>query len=472
MAIQTGVPSDILRPGTFQTYDISQAQRGLVPVRRRVVLVGAMATGAPATALVPRQIFVSSESDALYLPGSELALMARAAIKAAAKYGTSPEIWAQPVADPGGGVKATKTFTFTGPATATGDMQIDVAGRPIIFGVLTGDIATVIAAKYKKALDALAFDLPAVASIASAVVTTTAVNAGVNGNDISAILKQAPTGVGCVIAVGVAGTGAYDITPPTDVLVDKTYHGKVIANHTVTDVTKMAAHLDLVNGYDAKKFSFGYLAETGTLSTATTLSTGANKETISIVSAEGWPSMPGELAAQMAVTIEAEEKTQRSHNGVELDLPLPPDAAVPTPAEQNTAIAAGLNILSVVNGKAVIVRAVTTKTTLNGATFLAVLDISVMRTFFYTMTQIDEGWRLAFPREDASTRTAKRVYTNTLSTLRKVEADGRIQNVEAHKGELVVEVDPNVIGRFNVAVPTSVIPPLHQIVGKNLLLLE
>src|SRR5215831_12407088 len=160
MTIQTSVPSSLLRPGTFQEFDVSAAQRGLVPIPWRVVCIGALSAGAPATVNVPRQIFATSDSDLAFNPGSELALMIRACFKAAAKYGFSPEIWAQPLADPGGGVKATKTFTFTGPATAGGNMEIQVAGRSIITAVRVGDVATAIATNFQKAASAIVSNLP------------------------------------------------------------------------------------------------------------------------------------------------------------------------------------------------------------------------------------------------------------------------------------------------------------------------
>lgn len=474
MPVTTTIPSNLLRPGTFQEFDVTSAQRGLVPIRWRAVNIGAFTTGAPAVALVPVQIFSIADSDAYFGAGSEIAIMNRASFKAAALYKTSPEIWAIPIADPGGGVKATKTFTFNGTATASGNISLLFAGRPVLVGVKVGDVQNTIATNAQKAFAAIANNLPAVFTVATNVATGTAINAGVNGNDMTASVVSSVTGVTVAVASPVAGVGAYDITTALDVLVDKTYHGKAIANHTTTDITKLGTHLDVVNAADTKRFSFAYLAETGTLSAGTTLSTAANRMDIVVVSAESCPGMPGEVAAQVATTINAEDDTALSHNNVLLDLPLPPAAAVPTNAEVETALAAGAFILGVSesSGKMRIIRAVTTKTTLSGATFLATLDICVVRTLFWLAEQIDNRWKIDFPRAKKSTRTKKRVYSSTLDVLKQAELIERIQNVDAHKGELVVDDDPVVIPRLNVSVPASVISPAHQLVGHHILILE
>lgn len=474
MPITTGIPTNLLRPGTFQEFDVTSAQRGLVPIRWRVALVGALTTGSPWTALTPVQVFSIADSDLGGGPGSEIALMVRAAFKAAALYGRSPEIWAMPIADPGGGVKATRTFTFTGTATASGNISLLFAGRSVLVGVKVGDVQNTIATNANKAFVAVQANLPAAFTVATNVVTGTAVNAGVNGNDMTSSVVSSVAGVTVATAAVVAGVGAYDITTALDVLIDKTYHGKAIANHTTTDITKLGTHLDVVNGADTKRFSFAYLAETGTLSAGTTLSTAANRMDIVVGSAESFPCMPGEIAAHLATTINAEDDTALSHNNVPLDLPLPPAASVPTIAEVETALAAGALILGVseATGKARIIRAVTTKTTIASATFLATLDICVVRTLFWLAEQVDNRWKIDFPRAKKSTRTIKRVFSSTLDVLKQAELIERIQNVDAHKGELVVETDATVVTRLNVSIPASVIPPLHQLVGHHVLFLE
>jgi len=113
------------------------------------------------------------------------------------------------IADGGGATDATKTLTFTGPATAGGTVYLYVNGELIRIGVVGGDTADDIAANVAAAITALV-DLPFTAAAASEVVTITAKNGGLVGNqdDVRINLRDSeelPAGVGLVIAVGAAG---------------------------------------------------------------------------------------------------------------------------------------------------------------------------------------------------------------------------------------------------------------------------
>ena len=92
MTIATSVPSTVRRPGTFQQLDVTSSARGLVPIQRRVALLGAKIAAGTAVVSVPIQIFSEGQADALFGAGSELALMCRGSIRAGGLYGSSPEI--------------------------------------------------------------------------------------------------------------------------------------------------------------------------------------------------------------------------------------------------------------------------------------------------------------------------------------------------------------------------------------------
>jgi len=466
-SIKTTVPSNLRRPGTFAEFDITSKARGLVPLTQRVALLGTKLTAGTQAVLTPIQCFTEADGDNYFGKGSELALMVRAALAAAAFMGSSPQIWAVAITDPGG-AKATRTLTVTGPATAAGDVVFRVAGRTLRAPVANGATAIQVAAAIRDAILAKPETLPVTAAVGSNpnehVVTATANHFGVNGNDIKVVMDSMPTGISIVVANGASGTGTYDITAALDVLVDKRYDAKAIANHTSTDVTDFKAHIDVVNDKAAKLWTMCYLAETGTLSAGTTLSAASNYKDVVVVTAEGFPNLPGEIAATYATTVESVSDPAHNFDGQELPLFVPAAADVPTNSEIETALAAGAAILSVngTNDRARIVRFVTTKTTEASVAFENLLDGSNVRSLFYTAAQVDAKVALVLKGAKKTARTKKRLKSVVLDVLRKEEELEILQNVEAHIGELQVEDDSIVPTRCNIAIPASVVPNLHQ----------
>lgn len=472
MPISTSVPSTVRRPGTFLEFDVTANARGLVPLERRVALIGAKSSTGTATVSTPVQVFSENDADKKFGQGSELALMARAAIRAAALYGKSPEIWAVPIADPAGTADI-RTLTITGPATASGNMSFTVAGKPVTVGVSNGDVQNTIAANVQKALLAL-LNIPVTPTVATNVVTLTAIDVGANGNDLVIGPITAPLGVTVAVAHPTAGSGTYDIQAALDACVDKTYDAMAFATHSTTDATKITTHLDLVGDPGARMWSMAHLAEPGTLATATTLAAAFNRKDVLVHWFRGSLNMPGEIAAAIATSVEGEDNTVLPFNGVELPLAPPPLTSVPILTEQEAAYAAGVGVVSInaQQTRAKILKLVTTMISFNSAPFYNCAAPSVIRTLFWLAHQVDAAWQIAFPRAIRDQRTDEQVWDVTYDVLKRAEDAKRIQNVDAHKGELIVERDANNTERDNVAIPASVIPPLNQLVGKMTLFLE
>lgn len=483
MTIQTSTPASLLTPGSWVEFDTTTGSRGLVPITRRAALIGVRTTGV-GTAVngVPYQIFTEAAADAYFGVGSELAIMCRAAMKAARKAGTSPEIWAVSIAE-AAGVKGTRTFTVTGPATASGDVVFRIMGRTLRAPVVNGDSANTVAASIKSTIDAMAAtgDLQGVGSVATNVATFTLTNIGVNGVDLFVEVVSVPSGVGVTAAVGVTGTGAAVIQPALDALVDKHYHAIVIANHTSTDVTSIAGYTTSRSAPGVKKWSFGFIPVTSTLSAATTLATAANSEYCVIPCFEASPVMPGELAAMTAVMRLAVDDPSLTFSGTEMpaDLYACPAASVFTPGaggEVESALAGGVTPFSVTdNGRVYCVRLITTRTTVNSAPYTLLRDFGVPYTLVYVGVQHDilAASFFADPankKMDAS--MMRRWRSALLNMLRGIEALTYIQNVELHKAEVIVEPHPTVPTRVVDSIPVSVVPGAEQSVGKLVLFLE
>ena len=478
MSIKTSVASSKRKPGTYHEFDPYSAARGLVPVTNRVLFVAAKTSSGTGTNGVIYQCFVESDADTYWGVGSELALMVRWAFKAAARYGSSPEIFGISIADPAG-TAGIRTLTVTGTATAAGDLVVKIDGRVIRAAVANGDAQNTIAAALKAAIDAAQNVEPmgSTASVTTNVVSMTRRNTGVNGNDGRNVVVSAPTGVSVALASSVAGAGAYDITASLDLAVDRYYHAIAVANHTSTDVSDLKAHIDDMGLPQTKKWVFGVLAETAGLSTADTLGTTANYKEVCVINAENFPNTCGEIAAVLATTLMAEEDPALPFDFVELPLFLPADSDVPTDTEIETALAAGTTILSVNDSHtaACIVRFVTTKTSQGSAAFENLLDVSNVKSLFWVAYQVDQRWKIwqQDPRNKKNTEGARdRLRSVTLDTLRQAEQLEILHHVDDHLGQLVCETDAVIPTRLNVGIPDSVVPNLHQLVGVHTLFVE
>jgi phage tail sheath gpL-like len=480
MGIDISVPTSDKVPGTFHEFDITSASRGLVAIVYVVAFIGLMLSGGTAVAATPYEVDSEGRADTLFGAGSELSLMCRAGFDAGRRYGNMPRLFAVAIADPAG-TAATRTFTVTGTATAAGDVEVTVCGRVVRAAVALGDVQNTIAASLEAAIDSQNASgdtaLPYTAGVATNVVTLTARQTGVNGNDGRITVVNAPAGVTVATASPIAGATAYTIAASLAVLVNRYYHGIAIANHTSTDITALATHITTMSLPQTKAWPQVVLAETASLSTGNTLATTANNMQISVINAELFPEMTGELAARACATLFAEEDPALHFNGAAITPYVPAAVDVPTYTEKKTALDAGATILSVnpENTAGVIVRFMTTKTTISGAAFLQVIDVTTPKTLFKVATNIDIRWIVwqQNAKNKKNTEGARdRLRSITIDVLYLAEEEEWIQNVEAHLGELQVETDSINKGRVKVAIPVSVVPGLHQLAGLHTLFVE
>jgi len=538
MGVRPIIPSNLRKPGTYAIFDTTSGAKGLTPINRLVALngnqilsaawaattayvvgdrvrasgnlyratvAGTSSSTAPshtsgtavdgtvtwlyeqaqpiAVVATPYLMFSEADGEAYFGRGSELALMIRhafrAANKARARGDGPPQIWAVASADPAG-TRGTRTLTVTASSALSGDIVLRVDGFEIRVGVAVGEAQNTIASNIKSVLEGRTQDLPWTSSVATNVVTMRANQSGVNTNAGTVVVVSAPSGVTVTAAVGVTGTGSYDITAALDGIRDRRYNGVAIANHLAADITDLKAYADQQHDPALKYWVQTYLAETGTLTTATTLATGANDFRVNVISAEDFPSLPGEIAAQFAVTVESKGYAAANLDDTEFDLPLPQfPASLPTNTEIEVALAAGTTQLTANDeqDQAKVIRWVTTKTVENGAPFENLLDGSNPRAMYYGAVQIDISQRRVLhpaqgdppPRDEQTRRLVESVTKNTLRDLE----DARVyHNVEDHLDELVVELDPIVSGRINTQVPATVVPNLHQLAVRHVLIVE
>jgi len=157
-------------------------------------------------------IYSVNEARELFGAGSIAVLMAMQ------HFDTCPELplYVTPLLDPEGGIKAQHTITFTGPATDTGVLSVDVLDFAFVVAVNVGasaaSVATSLATQFGRFID-----FPFTAEAAGDVVTLTAKNAGPVGNWFTPLWNPRfgdtfPPGIDVEVKVkSVPGSGVYDL---------------------------------------------------------------------------------------------------------------------------------------------------------------------------------------------------------------------------------------------------------------------
>ncbi|MGN6103732.1 MAG: hypothetical protein ACTHU0_01380, partial [Kofleriaceae bacterium] len=420
----------------------------------------------------PVRIFDELDADAKCGTGSLAALGARKAFAQGKLGGIGlPEIWVCPCAEPAAGTAAVYTATITGPATGSGDLVLEIAGRLITVGVTAGDAANTIAAAIKSECDRVKATLPVVATVATNVVTLTFPTKGVNGNDVSRSTVRSVPGVTVAHAAPTPGAGATVIAGALAALYDQRYHGIVLANHAASDAVALLADAGLAwgtGGGGMVHFRFYFLGERGALGAAQTLQAAFNDYRFLIISAEGTPSLPVELATAAAVAEWSRESPVANLDGERLAITPPPASLVYTDPEIESALAGGVTPLSPDGPFMKIERLITTQITVNGAPFEALRDIAYARLSAFMAEQNHIGWLIGFKQEnlyadpDGGDDIKKRVRDMVIDKHRAAERLHYIRDVDSFLESIQVEEAASPPGRLLVSDPFRAAGPVHQ----------
>lgn len=465
MTIPTTLPTSKRRPGAYSEFQFVANAAGLVPLPNRVAIVAEKLATGTATVEQPIQVFSEADGDTKFGVGSYLAILCRKAFAQAQKSGGQPEIWGCPIAEPAGGTKATYTITVTVTTALAGNVVIQLADRLIVVGVSAGDAQNAIATAIDAAIDALATTLPVTSVAAANVVTATFTTKGVSGNDLANLVVSTPTGVTVAIAAGVAGAGAASITNALAALYDKDYNVVAVANHTTTDIATIIADRAASWGFTAQNFKFFAMGCRDSLGTALTLEAAANDFGVLVISAEGCPALPGEMAVAAAVAWMSKEKPNANLDGEELVLGQPLASLVYIDTEVESALNGGVTPLTPgASGSTMKIESlVTTQITFNGAPFEPLRDAAYPRTAAYRAKQISIGFRTRFKQQNKTDDVLKRVRAMVIGIDRTLEELGILRDVESFVDSTLAEFSDSAPGRIVIAGPFRPAGPVHQL---------
>lgn len=480
MPINTGVPSTLNQPRTFHTFTYLYANRSLVSLPMRVVLIGMKTAAGTATNGQVYEVVDATQTDGLFGVTGELALMCRMAFATSAYLSRGPRVYAISVAAPAG-VANVRTYTVTGTASADGNIIVKAGGLTFIVGVRNGDVQNTIATAISNALKANQENLPWTVSVATNVVTLTFPTTGVNGNDPAISVEQNVAGVTVAAAQATAGTGAADYTAAIDAARTLQYDGIALGNHAAADITLINTDIGNTWGATSKKWRWYFLAENGTIATATSLAAAANHQAVDIASYEGCPMLTGQIATALCMGAFSRERPNAVYNAMRLPLYPPPAATVYLDTEVETAIAAGLTPLTaviasdgaIIDGVSKVERMVTTKTTSGGQPFALLRDLGVSRTGVYLARQLDVASEERFGADanpDGTLQTddvLDQVGDLAKSIMRASGEVNILRNVEQDITKLVYERDLVTLGRTNVDLWYTVVLGQHQVAWKH-----
>lgn len=295
------IPAANLTPFFYVEVDNSGAVQGSLDIPWKNLLIGQQLAAKSAPKAVTL-ITSLGQARALFGAGSQLANMIEAFL---ASNSVQP-LYVLPLSDASGSAAATCTLTLTGNATANGELDLLIGGRHVAVGVLTGDTPTIQAAAVAAAVQA-AGDLPVSATALAGVVTFTAKNKGLAGNEIDLRLnyyqgEALPAGTTAALTAMSGGTLDPDLSTEGVAGLIASYWFQAIAMpySGAANVATMEAEMALRWKANSQTGGVVYVAKNVAFSSLTTYGDGRNSPFTVALNAENVPTTPCELAAELA----------------------------------------------------------------------------------------------------------------------------------------------------------------------------
>lgn len=251
----------------------------------------------------PTRIFSGDEAAALAGSGSFAHRMAQAAFD---QY-SGTEVYINLVDDAQAGVKSTCTVTIAGTAVGAGSLELRIGNDRAAIAIADGDTAAEIATALDAAIAEL-HTMPATPSVASAVVTLQAKNAGVPGNELGRCSSGSwyavatitgTTGITATITAWASGATNPDITTALAAASSGTFSLVAIPYRDSTNMTALDDYMTEVSNAENCRGARGFVAITSTVADASTAAA-INSKRIHVALKRGCKYTSIEIAAAFA----------------------------------------------------------------------------------------------------------------------------------------------------------------------------
>ena len=453
---------------------------------RKVLLYGNMTSGGTAAAEKKVEVFSEDDARTKFGAGSELFLMARAAIEA------NPEVplYAIPVTE-SGGTASTGDITVAGTASSGGTVAVDILGERIYVPFANTDVASAVAQAIVDKINEQT-DWPVTAAVNGVTpeqVDITAKHKGPRGDYIT-MRSEVIEGSGITTSdSGTALTGGATTDDPQtalDNVASERHFYHVAPYEDATELGKYQTHVESQAEPTIGKREMVVASSRDTLANTKTLTAALNAALMQVVWHYGADDTPAMIAAAIASRRARQEGIDTAYNfdgeGLRAgtsSLPIKPqnDAAnKPEDSEIRSALNSGITPLQTADdGSVGIVRSITTRhQDASSNPDFRVRDSHKVTVAIDFADTVDVGIASRFGSMKADDNppqgetpppgvcVPKMVREYLFSVQGDFEGDGKLQNVDEHAAELAVELSKSPEGRFNIVAPIDVIEHAHQ----------
>lgn len=467
------IPSNIRVPLVYIEFDNSRAIAGTPQISHKILVLGQRLAAGSVAAAIPARITNDAQPEDYFGRGSMLAEMLKA-LRLANPY---TETWAIALDDNGAGAEAEGTYTFTGPATESGTLNLMIAGQRVQVAVASGDAQNAIAAAVNAAVNALT-SLPVTSGVAANVVTLTARHKGEAGNALDLRLnyylgEKTPKGVTVAIVAMAGGTTNPVVSAAIAAFGAEWWNSIVMpwtdaANLTLLE-TEMASRWGPLRMIDGQVYS----AFRGTHGATDAFGAGRNSAFISCIGTNLAPQPPYVWAAAYGAVAAFNLAIDPARPLQTLALPgiLPPALGARwTLPENNILLFDGIATATVDAGGQVLIQREVTMYQLNtfGLEDPSYLDVTSPATLSYIRYATRARVTQKFPRHklaDDGTRfgpgqaivTPKVIKAELVALMRELEFAGLVENVDKFKEDLIVERNVNDRNRVDVMMPPDLV---------------
>lgn len=463
------LPLGSLKPAERLEFDLWSGANGL-PLNNQRLLILAQKLGVGlAPALEPVRII--TEADAARETGR--GSIAYCMIMAARKVNANQELWVVPMEDAEASEAAAGNITLTGTATGPGTLELRAGSIRTEVGVLSGETAAEIATRARAALNALVA-LPITVAGTTGVIAATFRNKGTCGNGF--VLEGACSAAGITVTSAncTGGTTDPDIQTAYDAAVGMRFHVIIPWSGSQADILKGEAHIELVSSATEKKPGrvFACLPGSTTVSGAIAIAQAINHERSHVALLPGSRSAAWEVAAELGMVVAAESDPALPLAGRVL-----PGIHAPSPTDRllgseiEALLAGGVTPLEVVEGQVAIVRLVTTRTSVNGAATLRMIDTNHVAILDFYRDACLSSYAVKFRDKKQLPSVLDAINAENYRIAKLLETREILRDVDAHRSEFRSEEDPDVPGRTRSILPGPIVPGLYQIYGKITLIL-
>lgn len=470
-------------PGVYVEMDPSQANTATT--FQRSIVLGQITDDGAAAPLRPIQVSSRAQIWDACGRGSLLGSMAER-YRATDTFG---DLWILPFEDASAGNPAEGSVTIAGAAAqANGTLNLYIAGLLTRSAIMEGDTPLAIANRLKTALDAN-LDLPVEASqdAGKAVLTLTAKNAGLHGNQTDVRLNYYGTGGGewtppgptITIVQPTGGTASPVIADGLANLSDQNFDFIVTPYTDTANLNALRVFLDDATGrwsWEQMLYGGAFSAYRGSFSQCVNFGLGRNDQHMSIMPYDGSPDPPwiwaAEMGARAAASIRVDPGLPLQYIGTFLKSP--PTESRWSIGERNTLLYSGLSSFRINDDGQVIVErmATTYQKNLSGTEDDSYLDVETMYGLMFVARDLARHLISKYSRKKlvsdqtpimpgAATVNALMIRASTVAEYRVLESTGHVQNSQNFARDVVVENAGR--GLVKILAPVDLVNQLRQI---------